>query len=63
MLIKVTIGLRPDAEGEEDGLDQLDHGEAGYHPDEEGILSTSAGAHAIASVAPNMAGTAGSTER
>ncbi len=33
--IKATIGLRPDAESEEDGLDQLDHGEAGYHLDEE----------------------------
>src|SRR5580704_9316828 len=33
--IKATIGLRPDEENEEDGLDQLDHGEAGYHLDEE----------------------------
>jgi Amt family ammonium transporter len=30
-LVKVTIGLRPDAEGEQEGLDQVDHGEAGYH--------------------------------
>ena len=33
-LVKATIGLRPDAEDEEDGLDQLDHGEAGYHLDD-----------------------------
>ena len=32
--VKALIGLRPDAEGELDGLDQLDHGEAGYHFDE-----------------------------
>ena len=33
-LVKVTIGLRPDAEKEEEGLDQVDHGEAGYHMDQ-----------------------------
>jgi Amt family ammonium transporter len=35
-VIKRTIGLRPDNEEEEDGLDQIDHGEAGYHLDEVG---------------------------
>jgi hypothetical protein len=30
-LVKATVGFRPDAEGEQEGLDQLDHGEAGYH--------------------------------
>jgi Amt family ammonium transporter len=35
-LVKVTIGLRPDADHEEEGLDQTDHGEAGYHLDEAG---------------------------
>ncbi|HEX3771402.1 MAG TPA: ammonium transporter [Polyangiaceae bacterium] len=30
-IVKRTIGLRPDAESEEDGLDLVDHGEAGYH--------------------------------
>jgi Amt family ammonium transporter len=35
-LVKATIGLRPDAEGEEQGLDQIDHGEAGYHMEETG---------------------------
>jgi Amt family ammonium transporter len=36
LALKATIGLRPDAEAEEEGLDQLDHGEAGYHLDESG---------------------------
>jgi Amt family ammonium transporter len=35
-LVKLTLGLRPSAEGEEEGLDQIDHGEAGYHEDEGG---------------------------
>jgi Amt family ammonium transporter len=35
-IVKALIGLRPDAEGEETGLDYSDHGEAGYHPDEAG---------------------------
>jgi Amt family ammonium transporter len=34
--VKAVIGLRPDGDGEEDGLDQHDHGEAGYHFDEGG---------------------------
>jgi Amt family ammonium transporter len=34
--IKAVMGLRPSIEGEEEGLDQTDHGEVGYHPDEEG---------------------------
>src|SRR6185436_7446737 len=29
-VVKAVIGFRPTREGEEDGLDQLDHGEAGY---------------------------------
>jgi Amt family ammonium transporter len=32
--IKMVIGLRPAVEDEEMGLDQTDHGEAGYHDDE-----------------------------
>jgi Amt family ammonium transporter len=32
--IKAVIGLRPTAEVEEGGLDDTDHGEAGYHGDE-----------------------------
>ena len=35
-LVKVTIGLRPDADREEEGLDQVDHGEAGYHMEQTG---------------------------
>jgi ammonium transporter, Amt family len=35
-LVKAFIGLRPDPESEEDGLDQADHGEAGYHLDDAG---------------------------
>ncbi len=33
-LVRIFVGFRPGAEGEEDGLDQADHGEAGYHLDE-----------------------------
>jgi Amt family ammonium transporter len=33
-VIKAVIGLRPATEDEETGLDQTDHGEAGYHDDE-----------------------------
>jgi Amt family ammonium transporter len=36
MIVKATIGLRLPADGEEAGLDQADHGEAGYHYDEAG---------------------------
>ena len=32
--IKKVLGLRPDLENEEQGLDNFDHGEAGYHMDE-----------------------------
>ncbi len=34
--IKAVIGLRPDKETEEQGLDGADHGEAGYHFEEAG---------------------------
>jgi len=33
-VIKAVIGLRPDREDEEIGLDATDHGESGYHYDE-----------------------------
>jgi Amt family ammonium transporter len=36
LVIRWVIGLRPGAEVEELGLDQADHGEAGYHFDEAG---------------------------
>jgi Amt family ammonium transporter len=35
-IVKALIGLRPDAEAEEIGLDYTDHGESGYHADEGG---------------------------
>jgi Amt family ammonium transporter len=35
-IVKALVGLRPDAEAEEVGLDYTDHGEAGYHADEGG---------------------------
>jgi ammonium transporter, Amt family len=34
--LKAALGLHPSVEGEEQGLDDTDHGEAGYHPDEGG---------------------------
>ncbi len=34
--LKALLGLRPGLEGEESGLDDTDHGEAGYHLDEGG---------------------------
>jgi len=35
-IVKALIGLRPDAEDEELGLDYTDHGESGYHSEETG---------------------------
>ena len=35
-IVKAVIGLRPDKDTEESGLDQADHGEVGYHFDEAG---------------------------
>jgi Amt family ammonium transporter len=35
-IVKAFIGLRPDLEAEETGLDYSDHGESGYHLDEPG---------------------------
>jgi Amt family ammonium transporter len=43
--VKALFGLRPDAEDEESGLDSADHGEAGYHYDEEGISTVHAVGH------------------
>jgi len=36
LIIKAVIGLRPQPDAEEGGLDGSDHGEAGYHYDEAG---------------------------
>jgi Amt family ammonium transporter len=35
-IVKAVVGLRPDQDAEEAGLDITDHGEAGYHLDEPG---------------------------
>ena len=50
-IVKAIVGLRPDQEGEEVGLDYTDHGEAGYHSDEGGHspLSGSAAMSAVES--------------
>jgi Amt family ammonium transporter len=32
--LKATMGLRPSVDSEEQGLDDAEHGEAGYHPEE-----------------------------
>jgi Amt family ammonium transporter len=36
LAVKATLGLRPTVDVEEQGLDGVDHGEAGYHAEEEG---------------------------
>jgi ammonium transporter, Amt family len=55
--IKAVLGLRPTVEAEEAGLDETDHGEAGYHADEAGHgglqpvgLSGAGGMHAEAAL-------------
>jgi Amt family ammonium transporter len=35
-IVKLAIGLRPSSEAEEQGLDDVDHGEVGYHFEEAG---------------------------
>ena len=56
--VKKLIGLRRDTEAEEDGLDLVDHGEAGYHFDEGGHFAE--GQHAPA---PTVAVAASASER
>ena len=41
-IVKAVLGLRPDQEAEEAGLDATDHGEAGYHFEEPGGTSRAA---------------------
>jgi ammonium transporter, Amt family len=61
--VKKLIGLRPDPESEEDGLDQLDHGEAGYHLDETGgAAETPESAVAMSAIA-GMTGAGSTSER
>jgi Amt family ammonium transporter len=56
--IKAIIGLRPSAEAEETGLDDSDHGEAGYHGDEGGRGGLEAIGMSAAGSAGAVAGTA-----
>jgi Amt family ammonium transporter len=46
-IVKAVVGLRPDAEDEELGLDYTDHGESGYHADETGAHGDLAGAQTV----------------
>jgi Amt family ammonium transporter len=54
--IKAVIGLRPTVESEEAGLDESDHGEAGYHPEEGGYHGEASAAASVAA-APVLAKT------
>jgi Amt family ammonium transporter len=60
-VVKALVGLRPTREGEEEGLDLSDHGEAAYHLDEAftsgHILASDPGSAALA-----MAGAAATTK-
>jgi ammonium transporter, Amt family len=53
--LKAVLGLRPDVEDEERGLDDADHGEAGYHPEEISGHSGEEAAGAVASGVPVLA--------
>jgi Amt family ammonium transporter len=52
MVLKSVMGLRPSLENEEQGLDESDHGEAGYHPDEGGYHGAGAEGVAMQAAAP-----------
>jgi len=54
-LLKSTLGLRPSIEAEEQGLDDSDHGEAGYHPEEGGGHGEPAAAREATAGAPELA--------
>jgi len=53
--LKAVLGLRPDVEDEERGLDDIDHGEAGYHPEEISGHSSDDEAGAITATVPALA--------
>ena len=61
--IKAVLGLRPTVEAEEAGLDDTDHGEAGYHGDEAGhgglAARTGASARESGALVTARVGTAG----
>ena len=50
--IKAVLGLRPSLEDEEPGLDDTDHGEAGYHPEEMGVPGAELVEDAVRAAAP-----------
>jgi ammonia channel protein AmtB len=50
--VKWVVGFRLDAESGEDGLDQADHGEAGYHLDDAGGWPTCTKTHIIPARCP-----------
>jgi Amt family ammonium transporter len=54
--LKAVMGLRPSIEQEEAGLDETDHGEAAYHPDEGGFHGQTTSEAAVAA-APVLAKT------
>ena len=58
--LKATMGLRPTADAEEMGLDDAEHGEAGYHPDEAGGHGETEQEHGIL---PNAAKPASAADR
>jgi Amt family ammonium transporter len=53
--LKAVLGLRPEVEDEERGLDDADHGEAGYHPEEISGHSGEEAHGAVASGVPALA--------
>jgi Amt family ammonium transporter len=59
-IVKALVGLRPDAEDEELGLDYTDHGESGYHTEETGAhgeVATSAMQETSVAARPVTSGT------
>ncbi len=50
--VKAVFGLRPSLESEELGLDEADHGEAGYHPEEMGVPGAELVEDAVRAAAP-----------
>jgi len=53
--LKAALGLRPEVEDEERGLDDIDHGEAGYHPEEISGHSGEEAPGAVAAAVPALA--------
>ncbi|HTB75477.1 MAG TPA: ammonium transporter [Polyangiaceae bacterium] len=61
LAVKSLIGFRHDPEGEEEGLDPIDHGEAGYHFDEGAGMSHPSG-EGFGDVSGALANTAESSD-